>query len=641
MAFQAKTDWKYNETPTEQDMNRVEQGIQTLDTETAALVASKSQPNGIASLDADGKHPMTEVPDIYTKQINVQAPLTVSRTTVAKADCLADFTGKVQGSLTENPHVAKYRYATASDAPSAFTAENGPTFYTNIAVQDGGTAGSPGTSVSTQYAQQLFSFNLLEQVRRQYDVPRNFSVSDLLAKIRSITVTWVGYGKGANSGVEAYGSSIFAWRLSMSSSWNSLRSGTASSPETLTATIAVSNAEGYRPADYIDGNGFFNVFARPSYVSNGTIASAVYTDYVRVDFTLQDVPLRSETSVTTDYAGKVTGDAVTVPHVYKGRNASAFSDPSGFTTEQVQASYDSLCAVDGATAVISNPTNTGYAQALFAFDLLTIAHRQYNIPDNLTVEQFREILKSITVTWVGYGKGANASVETFGATVKAWRSEAGSYATLKTGTASTPESLVHTCITTNAEGYRPADYIDDNGFYNALAHPTYPSDGVIASTIYTDYIKVDMTLEADMLVADGRSLSRIGTGACITASAVQSIGSGSETPVVFDRLAYDSQGAADVAGSRLVIGEDGIYTASGSITFASNATGRRSLYIYKNLDRIATDIRNAVSGDATHVTLTTPPFAAKAGDYLYVNCDQNSGVSLNASDAQFAVLKVG
>ncbi len=62
MPYNAKTDWQYGDTPTENDFNRIEQGIK----DTSDAVATKGQPNGLAPLDANSKIPIANLPNIMS-----------------------------------------------------------------------------------------------------------------------------------------------------------------------------------------------------------------------------------------------------------------------------------------------------------------------------------------------------------------------------------------------------------------------------------------------------------------------------------------------------------------------------------------------------------------------------------------------
>lgn len=148
--------------------------------------------------------------------------------------------------------------------------------------------------------------------------------------------------------------------------------------------------------------------------------------------------------------------------------------------------------------------------------------------------------------------------------------------------------------------------------------------------------------EADNAVVDLRSFpadSEAGTAAggsisyaSVALGSTQSIATGgagafiSWTSAPTDTGAYWSAGAP----TRLTIAQTGRYMIRGAITWDTNGTGERYIYIYKNgSDVPAADQRPAVSGGNT-ITASQITLQLAAGDYIEISGYQNSGGNLNA-----------
>lgn len=204
---------------------------------------------------------------------------------------------------------------------------------------------------------------------------------------------------------------------------------------------------------------------------------------------------------TMDFKGKQPGRTYDVPHVAKYTSSNLFPSPATFAgTEPTTAQYGYISNLgDGAVLSPSTSVNGYFAETLLSFDLLTDLKIKGRIPLSWTVDQLKAALKSLRVEWVGYGTGADAGAPKNGVTLKIWIGPNNNWGTIGSNTASSPASVAY-LVTDPAQ---IAARIDANGFFHILAHSTYPSDGTNPSTIYTDYVKVDVTLSVEaLLVAD-------------------------------------------------------------------------------------------------------------------------------------------
>lgn len=193
-------------------------------------------------------------------------------------------------------------------------------------------------------------------------------------------------------------------------------------------------------------------------------------------------------SLTKDFTGKVSGSTVENPHIAKFDNTSnmlvpsAFVDPLGLLTT---ANYNAISAL-GSSNFASTINSNGYiSKQLFSFNLIRMYEDTYGvipITSTATVDKVNWLkanLATLVCNWTGYGSCPSGN--------KAYLARWGS---------STWEAVLNNTSSTSSELVRGTlpSYIDSNGFVHYLAY-TDASDGVTASTIYTDYINLQMTFK--------------------------------------------------------------------------------------------------------------------------------------------------
>jgi hypothetical protein len=180
---------------------------------------------------------------------------------------------------------------------------------------------------------------------------------------------------------------------------------------------------------------------------------------------------------TLNFLGKIAGSTSEVPHKILYNGASTLSAPTGFTSEVGQNNYDDACKQDGTLLQLTASTADQYAQQLFEFDLSHLG---------LSLKELKAAIRSYSATWVGYGSGENSGL-VYGATLKVWNQSTDSWDTWGTPNAtSSPSSIVTGVLTDNVR------MTNDQKIY-ILVHSTYPA-GTNSSNLYTDYIKLDVTL---------------------------------------------------------------------------------------------------------------------------------------------------
>jgi len=258
--------------------------------------------------------------------------------------------------------------------------------------------------------------------------------------------------------------------------------------------------------------GLTNVRARVSAYTSGTItvkanATAAVTANKSVLATSTDkhqqlytIPMDYRTSADGERVAKTAERIFNVPHVTKYKNANTNiitgAPSSGDYLESTTAVYTAIATLDGSTNAVTQSGSGQYGQRLFSFDLLAAARRQ--IKADMTVAELRASIQYFDYTWVGWGTGASGGISTNGATVKRWNvTGTPAWDGVQTNTAASPSALTASLGTSTR--------IDDSGFVHILAHSTHPSDGVIASVIYTDYISVTMQILGERINVSART----------------------------------------------------------------------------------------------------------------------------------------
>lgn len=112
--------------------------------------------------------------------------------------------------------------------------------------------------------------------------------------------------------------------------------------------------------------------------------------------------------------------------------------------------------------------------------------------------------------------------------------------------------------------------------------------------------------------------------------APQTLTSGSTTKINLDTVVYDDAGFWDGAGYlvRIPAGMGGLYAITGSISYTSNATGRRACDIQSTAyGRLSSTILGSIAGDTRYSTSTQ--YVLVPGDEVWLNGYQQSGADLN------------
>ena len=190
---------------------------------------------------------------------------------------VSDYTGKIAGSVVENPNLFKLLNGTSLSNPTGFTVEWNTSQYANISTLNGVTQSS-STSSLNNIPQQLFQFNLISIFEKQYGtIPATDKVSWLKSNISSVICDWFGYGScpsGNKAYLQVYQTDVNTWSASGTTN------NTASIPTLINFTFA-------SVANKIDSNGICSFIAYTS-ASDGTTPSTIYTDYIKLTLTFNN-----------------------------------------------------------------------------------------------------------------------------------------------------------------------------------------------------------------------------------------------------------------------------------------------------------------------------------------------------------------
>ncbi len=111
--------------------------------------------------------------------------------------------------------------------------------------------------------------------------------------------------------------------------------------------------------------------------------------------------------------------------------------------------------------------------------------------------------------------------------------------------------------------------------------------------------------------------------------------SGVSQALTFNSERYDVGGCHSTVSnsSRLTVptGGAGKYRIFGNVTFASNATGQRTLFIQVNGTTVIADTATVANTGGSHIVNISTEYALVAGDYVELMVNQTSGGALNAT----------
>jgi hypothetical protein len=209
----------------------------------------------------------------YREVNKARKQLLVARGTPQVYTSTDNFVGKVTGSTVENPHTAKHVInQSVLQPPTGIWAELGTPHYGSISSLNGISMVSTATSNGVQ-AQQLFSFNLIKMLQHKLNfivpgVNVAAQVQWLKDNLSKITANWHGFGSSPTGN-----KANVSWWNNTFSLWSSAQTTLSGSVVKVVRDTAVTSV--------IDTNGFVHFLAYTD-PSNGTIASAINTDFIEL-----------------------------------------------------------------------------------------------------------------------------------------------------------------------------------------------------------------------------------------------------------------------------------------------------------------------------------------------------------------------
>lgn len=190
-----------------------------------------------------------------------------------------DFVNKIKGSLSENANIVNH-YALATLAtPSTSPNEITQSLYDNLEILDDITATASSPS-NTMIAQQLFSFNLIEYIKRKYGFKP--SVEWLKTNLKTVTAIW--YGKGS---CPAGNKAVLNCFNNVSNSWINGISHTSGVISQIKWIISGSDIA---TNNVIDNNGYIHFLAYTD-ASDGVVSTIIETDFIELEVILNSLPV--------------------------------------------------------------------------------------------------------------------------------------------------------------------------------------------------------------------------------------------------------------------------------------------------------------------------------------------------------------
>lgn len=191
-----------------------------------------------------------------------------------------------------------------------------------------------------------------------------------------------------------------------------------------------------------------------------------------------------KTPFLSTYANKTTGSNTANPHNAKYVQSATNPNPTSGGTEFAQSSYDAIKTLNNThSSVGSINSNTLMAHHLFSINVIAEVEKKYGtIPKSTTADKvawLKSNISKFSINWYGYGTSATGNK----ATLKRWDGSA--WVVCGTNTAST-YTLINGLPAV-------ATSIQSDGFFYAIAHAE-ASNGTTASTVYTDYIELEITM---------------------------------------------------------------------------------------------------------------------------------------------------
>lgn len=207
-------------------------------------------------------------------------------------------------------------------------------------------------------------------------------------------------------------------------------------------------------------------------------------------------------SPRANFVGKIAGSVVENPHIVKYTTSqnTLLAPSNGTLAEYPQVSYDRIVTLNGDSQQHVGPLTSGLiSQVVFSFNLIEHVLRKYGsaifngaVTTVDRVTWLKANVWRINVNWYGYGSGPAGNK----ATLARWNGT--------TWGGSLPTNTTATVAKVSLQDVNPNfnPLIDANGMMHYLVYAD-ASDGTTASTVYTDYIDLEVELNVQTVPATG------------------------------------------------------------------------------------------------------------------------------------------
>ncbi|MFS1514545.1 hypothetical protein VQL36_19260 [Chengkuizengella sp. SCS-71B] len=202
--------------------------------------------------------------------------------------------------------------------------------------------------------------------------------------------------------------------------------------------------------------------------------------------------------IKANFEGKVKTNTDLNSHISRfSETNSTLISPYDSITEIANSAYSNLEKLDGKVVNgVSTSTNGEIPQQLFSFNIIRAIQDKLGegffegcvtIEDK--VQRAKDILGKYKFIWHGYGENPNGNASF----LDVWYEEYSQWYSQRFGNPPT-EHNYNSIKDLFISGESLSNKIDSNGFVHFLAH-TDPSDGVTPSTIYTDYVELEIQID--------------------------------------------------------------------------------------------------------------------------------------------------
>lgn len=425
----------------------------------------------------------------------------IDGSTLAGGSVTTNFVGKVTASFVENPNYGRRTWSSSTLTTLMLPTGNGADYgeveqarYDDWKVLNDGKRGGTSTSAVGSIAQNQFSFDIVKALEIAFGTEiwqGKTLLADKIAiakqNISSYSFNWHGYG----TSVGGNKASIQRWAAN-SSAWFGVTSHTS-------GTVTKLNT-GTSNLNEIDSNGFVHCIAYAEPADSVTM-SAIYTDYVELVIVTSYIkPVKY--TIKQDFQRKVAGSTVENGHDFKqGQGQTSLLAPNGSWAAPTQTSFDRLKTLDGQTSTAGGTsTSGGIAQQSFSFDIIRALQDKYGnqiwqgktlLADKVAI--VKSIVTTLTGNWHGFGSSPTGNKSYFAwwyPSSSKWADDGGRIS--HTNGTVTKQTLSSSAISA---------LVDSNGIVNFIVY-TDASDGTTASTITTDYIELEFTVNSNLPILE-------------------------------------------------------------------------------------------------------------------------------------------